>query len=223
MFHINYKDIELKLKTSERVFSPMAIDKGTLAMLSVVEFHENDKVLDLGCGYGPVGIIAAKMIGKENVVLCDISEDAIQLAKENSISNELEGLKIIKSNGVKDVEDTDFTLILSNPPYHVDFSVPKAFIEESYKKLVPSGRMIMVTKRKEWYKNKLISVFGGVRINEVEGYYVFTAEKRPKRKEKLAEVNDKTKGNDKIEDNKSALSKKLARKVNRRNKRSSEN
>lgn len=71
--------------------------------------------------------------------------------------------------------DNDFTLILSNPPYHTDFSVPKHFIEIGFKKLVLGGKLIMVTKRLDWYKNKLTSIFGGVKIN---GYYVFIAEKR---------------------------------------------
>jgi len=85
------------------------------------------------------------------------------------------------------VEESDFTLILSNPPYHADFSVPKHFIEGGFKKLVAGGKLVMVTKRLDWYKNKLISVFGGVKVYEINGYYVFVAEKRtltPKAKKK---------------------------------------
>ncbi len=61
--------IELRLETSKSVFSPRAIDAGTLAMLSVVEFAPDDRVLDLGCGYGVVGILAARLLGPEQVVL----------------------------------------------------------------------------------------------------------------------------------------------------------
>lgn len=206
MFITKWNDTELIFETNEQVFSPMAIDRGTLAMLSVAVFDEKDKVLDLGCGYGPVGILAAKKIGEENVMLCDISEEAIQLAKENAKRNGVEGVKIIKSNGLKDVDEKDFTLILSNPPYHVDFSVPKAFIEDGYKKLAVGGKMLMVTKRKDWYKNKLISVFGGVKIEEIDGYYVFIAEKR------ISKVSIK-----KTEEKTNTLSKKLARKVSNKN------
>lgn len=76
------------------------------------------------------------------------------------------------------IEDSDFTVILSNPPYHTDFSVPKKFIENGFKRLRLGGKMYMVTKRKEWYKNKLISIFGGVNIHYIDSYYVFEAEKR---------------------------------------------
>ena len=178
MITIEWNELELEFKTNEQVFSPTSLDRGTRAMLSCVTFNKEDKVLDLGCGYGPVGIIAAKAIGAERVTMCDISEEAVALSKENAIHNKVEEVRIVQSDGLKNIVEENFTLILSNPPYHVDFNVPKAFIEDGYKKLAISGTMIMVTKRKEWYKNKLISVFGGVKIDEIDGYYVFTAQKR---------------------------------------------
>lgn len=172
----------LSFETNEKVFSPSSVDEGTLSMLSQVEFKETDKVLDLGCGYGVVGILAGKLIGEQNVTMCDISEDAVGLSKVNAERNLLPHIRIIKSDGLDNVEDRNFTLILSNPPYHADFSVPKKFIEMGFHKLAVGGKMVMVTKRRDWYKNKLISVFGGVRIVEINGYYVFTAEKRSVRK-----------------------------------------
>lgn len=178
MINTNIKGIDLKFNTSSKIFSPHSVDKGTLAMLSQVEFKENDKVLDIGCGYGVVGILASKIIGKQNVVMSDIDENAVALAKENAKINDVEGIKILLSDGFKNIEDKDFTLILSNPPYHADFSVPKHFIEKGFNRLKIGGKMYMVTKRKEWYKNKLISIFGGVKIKEIDGYYVFMAEKK---------------------------------------------
>ena len=65
------KGVELRFKTEDGVFSPSGIDKGTLAMLSQVVFSPGDRVLDLGCGYGVVGILAAKLIGSEQVVMLD--------------------------------------------------------------------------------------------------------------------------------------------------------
>lgn len=118
-----------------------------------------------------------RWLGGSNITMCDISEDAVRLAKRNIVLNQVSDIKVYQSDGLKQIGDRDYTLILSNPPYHADFSVPKAFIEQGYKKLAVGGRMYMVTKRKEWYKNKLISVFGGVKIMESNGYYVFMAEK----------------------------------------------
>ncbi len=58
------------------------------------------------------------------------------------------------------------------------FQFQNALLNDGFRHLAIGGRMLMVTKRLDWYKNKLTSVFGGVRIKETDGYYVFTAEKR---------------------------------------------
>lgn len=178
MLNVSVQGINMKFNTSKEVFSPENVDKGTLAMLSLVDFKNHDKVLDLGCGYGIVGILSAKIVGATNVIMADINDKAVTLSKENIILNNVEGVKLYQSYGLKNINEKDFTLILSNPPYHVDFSVPKEFIEKGFNRLALGGKMYMVTKRKEWYKNKLISIFGGVKITEVDGYYVFMTEKK---------------------------------------------
>lgn len=175
--------IEISCETGEYYFSPESYDKGTLQMLRMVgtdnaPVSEHDKVLDLGCGYGVVGIYVSKVIGGEHVVMSDVSDDAVKLSTANLANNGIQGATVIKSDGLRDIPDRDFTLILSNPPYHTDFSVAKEFIEDGFRKLVVGGRIVMVTKRLDWYKNKIAAVFGGVRVYESEGYYVFVGEKR---------------------------------------------
>jgi 16S rRNA (guanine1207-N2)-methyltransferase len=173
--------IKLNFKTNDKVFSPLNIDRGTLAMLSVIDFSFKDKLLDLGCGYGFVGIYAATFIPAQNIVMSDIDNNCIELSKANAKLNNVEDVQIILSNGFENIQDKDFTLILSNPPYHVDFSLPKHFIEKGFNRLQIGGKMYMVTKRKDWYKNKLTAIFGGVRLSEIDGYFVFCAEKRSDR------------------------------------------
>ncbi|WP_234123642.1 class I SAM-dependent methyltransferase [Clostridium hydrogenum] len=172
------KNIDMKFKTSEELFSPQGVDKGTLAMLSLINFNKEGKVLDLGCGYGIVGILAAKTIGASKVVMLDKSSTAVEYAKENAKINGVPEVKIYESDGFKALNEKDFTLILSNPPYHADFNVPKEFIEKGFNRLVMGGKMYMVTKRKDWYKNKLIAIFGGVKIWEIDDYFVFMAVKK---------------------------------------------
>ncbi len=208
MISTRIKDVDMVFETAPSIFSPNSIDNGTLAMLSVIDFLPSDKVLDLGCGYGIVGILAGKLIGEENVIMCDVSEQAIEYATMNLRMNNVPNIRIRLSDGYKNVGERDFTLILSNPPYHADFSVAKHFIEVGFKKLAIGGKLIMVTKRLDWYKNKLTSVFGGVKVHEINGYYVFVAEKR----------NQAIKEKEKTTNN---LSKKLQRKQqhNKRNRK----
>ena len=193
--------IDLDLDTTPELFSPFAPDKGTLAMLNAAEITPSDKVLDLGCGCGIVGIYAAKLIGEHSVTMTDTDPVAAQTAKQNAIKNNVPAVTVLCGNAYENVHDTDFTLILSNPPYHTDFAVAKSFIEGAYRHLTVGGRMVMVTKRLDWYKNKLTSVFGGVKVIESDGYYVFISEKRPRKPEKAKLKN--------------TLSKKLSRKYNK--------
>lgn len=170
--------VSLTFETTPELFSPGAIDAGTRAMLSVAEFREDDKVLDLGCGYGVVGILAAKLIGAERVTMSDSSTKAVEYAAKNAALNGVGGVRTILSGGFQNIDDKDYSLILSNPPYHEDFSIPKAFIEKGFNRLRVGGRMMMVTKRETWYKNKLTAIFGGVRVWHVDGYCVFMSVKK---------------------------------------------
>ena len=166
------------LETQKGLFSPQHIDRGTLAMLKHVNFEAGMRVMDLGCGCGIVGIVAAKITGEENVFMSDADPLAVETAKRNAERNSVSGVKICVSDGFRNVDASGFDLILSNPPYQTDFSVAKGFIEKGFNRLKIGGRLFMVTKRREWYKNKIISVFGGVEIRETDGYFVFIAERR---------------------------------------------
>ena len=185
----------LALETAPGLFSPGHVDRGTLAMLSVAGFESGMKVLDLGCGCGVVGILAAKKCGAEHVWLTDIDPEAVAIAGKNAGTNGVGDVTCQVSDGVKQLDAAGFDLILSNPPYQSDFAVAKGFIEKGFNRLKVGGRMLMVVKRKEWYKNKLISVFGGVKIHEIDGYYVFEAVKRSpnyaKRTQKPGKSSDK--------------------------------
>ena len=168
----------LELETQPGLFSPEHVDRGTLAMLSVVEFRPGMRVMDLGCGCGVVGILAARKCGAGNVVMSDVDPSAVEVARRNAVRNGVEGVSCVVSDGFRSVAEAGFDLILSNPPYQTDFSVAKAFVEKGFNRLKIGGRMLMVTKRRDWYRNKLAAIFGGVRVREIDGYFVFEAEKR---------------------------------------------
>ena len=178
MIELEVGGVALRLETAAGLFSPRRADRGTLAMLSRVEFAPGMKVLDLGCGCGLVGILAAKACGEANVVMCDIDPLAVEIAQRNAALNGVGSVKAVVSDGLSGVDDAGFDLILSNPPYQSDFSVARGFIEKGFNRLKIGGRLLMVTKRRAWYRNRLIAIFGGVRIREIDGYFVFEAQRR---------------------------------------------
>ena len=168
----------LVLKTAPGLFSPEHVDRGTRAMLSVAAFEPGLKVLDLGCGCGVVGVLAAKACGEENVWLVDIDPRAVEIARENAALNGVAGVHCLQSDGLTALDETGFDLILSNPPYQSDFKVARGFIEKGFNRLKIGGRLLMVTKRRPWYENKLRAIFGGVKTREIDGYFVFEAQRR---------------------------------------------
>ena len=172
---------ELTLETCAGLFSPEHVDRGTMAMLSVAALAPGMKVLDLGCGCGVVGIVAAKKCGAENVWMLDADPLAAETAQRNAERNGVSGAHIVLSDGFRALDEAGFDLILSNPPYQSDFSVAKHFIEKGFNRLRIGGSMVMVTKRLEWYRNKLRAVFGGVRVRQIDGYWVFEAQRRQER------------------------------------------
>lgn len=176
MFRAEIEGIGLEFETAPGVFSPGSPDRGTLFMLGRAEVAEGGKALDLGCGYGLAGIFLIKKFGAA-VSFCDIDERCTELTKKNLALNCLTG-DVWLGDGIAAVPDSGYSLILCNPPFHSDFSVAKRFIEKGFNRLLVGGRMMFVTKRRKWYENKLKAVFGGVRVSEHEGYFVFTAEKR---------------------------------------------
>ena len=177
-FTQNVNGTELEFCTSPNLFSPGNIDKGTLLMIQAAHVAMSDYILDLGCGYGAVGIYFAKILMPQNVVMSDVDSNAIEYAKQNAEQNGVSGIQIIKSDGFRELTMSGFTHIFSNPPYHADFGIPKHFIEKGFNRLKLGGTMHMVTKRKDWYKNKLTAIFGGVKIMQQDGYYVFQAQKQ---------------------------------------------
>lgn len=171
----------LEIETTEGLFSPRGADAGTLSMVSTVELESGQKLLDLGCGAGLVGIAAAKVLGEENVWMTDVDPAAVRCAAENAKRNGVENVHLCCGDALDAVDASGFDWILSNPPYHADFSVAKKFIEKGFNRLKLGGKLVMVVKRELWYRNKLTAIFGGVRMQEIGGYFVFTAEKRSER------------------------------------------
>lgn len=172
------RGVSFELKTHPDLFSPRRVDQGTLAMLEAVELSADDRLLDLGCGYGVVGIYAATILGAENVCLTDSCPTAVATARANAEANGLADLSVTLSDGFRDFHESGFTRILSNPPYHADFSVPKHFIMKGFNRLAIGGEMWFVTKRDKWYRNKLRTIFGNAVVQERGGYFLLHATKK---------------------------------------------
>jgi 16S rRNA (guanine1207-N2)-methyltransferase len=181
MFEAEVRGVPLRFETRAGLFSPAGPDPGTLALLERVELGDGDRLLDLGCGYGLVGCWAAAVIGPQNVWLLDNDPAAVACARRNLHLNGLDGAAVVLSDGFSGLGETGFSTIVCHPPYHSDFAVAKSFIEKGFNRLAIGGALFMVTRRLDWYRNRLTAIFGGVQVRETAGYFTFRAEKRSAR------------------------------------------
>ena len=175
---VEFEGRTMDFETADCLFSPAHADRGTLAMLRASRLEAGQRVLDLGCGWGLAGVYAALVCGAENVVMTDIDPHAADFARANALRNGVGGVRVYVGDALDAVPDRAFDRILLNPPYQTDFAVAKRLILKSFNRLEIGGRLLMVTKRRDWYFNKLKSVFGGARVQSDDGYFVFEAERR---------------------------------------------
>ena len=164
----------LIFKTDSGVFSPNKIDKGTKLLAEKVEVDEDDDVLDVGCGYGVIGIALADEVN--SVVMTDINRRAIKLAKENIKLNNLKDLNIEVYQGdlYENVKHKKYDIIVSNPPIKAGKNVIHKIIEEGKELLKDNGSLWVVIQTKHGAKSLakfMEEVFGNVETVTIKGGY----------------------------------------------------
>lgn len=164
--------------TDSGVFSKKMVDYGSQVLLNTLDFEKGKTLLDLGCGYGPLGISLAKVQGVKPTMV-DINNRAIDLAKQNAQKNDVEA-DIFQSNIYEKVNGT-FDYIISNPPIRAGKQVVHTIISESINYLKVDGNLTIVIQKKQGApsaKAKMEEVFGNVEIlKRDKGYYILRSEK----------------------------------------------
>jgi len=183
LFTVELFQREFKFRTDTGVFSRTEIDPGTLLLISVLPVKPGDRVLDLGCGYGPIGIAAAYLAGPAGFVdMIDINERAVELARANAALNGLTNVRAWQSDGFSAVDGT-YDWIVTNPPIRAGKKVIYPMVEKAYGHLNPGGGMLVVIRTKQGAKSmekKMESVFGNVETVKIkQGYRVLKSVRPP--------------------------------------------
>ncbi|MET3557307.1 16S rRNA (guanine1207-N2)-methyltransferase [Streptococcus rupicaprae] len=159
--------------TDAGVFSKKMIDFGSRVLLNSLDFAAGERVLDVGCGYGPIGLALARAQGVE-ATLIDINERAVDLAQKNAVANQVQA-QIFQSN-LYDKVTGNFDHVISNPPIRAGKEVVHAIISGSKDYLKNGGSLTIVIQKKQGApsaKAKMEAVFGNVNILRKEkGYYI---------------------------------------------------
>lgn len=139
--------------TDAGVFSKKMIDYGSQALLKCLDFHKQESVLDVGCGYGTLGLTLVKAKEVE-ATLVDINQRALDLARQNAERNQVLAT-IFQSNLYQNVEGR-FHHIISNPPIRAGKQVVHEVITGSYTHLLDGGDLtIVIQKNRERQVQKL--------------------------------------------------------------------
>jgi len=140
---------DLELTTDAGVFSRSRIDPGTRLLIDEMEIRPGDRVLDLGCGYGVVGVVAALEAPQGQVILVDVNERAVALAEENLRSNGIENAEARQGDGFASVAGETFDVIALNPPIRAGLATVHRLIEEARRHLRPGGRFYLVGRTRQ--------------------------------------------------------------------------
>lgn len=127
------------------LFSPREIDNGSYLLLKHITIKPDDRVLDLGCGYGPLGLTIAKLVPQGQVYLVDKDFIAIEYCKKNIIANQLQNCETFLSNGFSHVKAKDLSLVVSNLPAKVGKELLYCFLYDAKAHMQDQGRIYVVT------------------------------------------------------------------------------
>lgn len=161
------------------VFSKKEVDFGSRLLIETfVEPDVSGNILDVGCGYGPIGLALAKDFPHRMVHMIDVNERAIELAKKNKQQNDIENAEIYISNLFDRVEGK-FAAIVTNPPIRAGKAVVYSIFEQSANYLLSGGQLWVVIQKKQGAPSaleKLKTIFDEVDVVEKKkGYFIIRA------------------------------------------------
>lgn len=188
-WNFNLLDNELRFITDNGVFSKRTVDFGSRTLLSALEKNQllgrlSGTLLDVGCGYGPLGLAIAKKYPQLKVDMIDVNQLALDLAKRNAELNDINNVNIFASNIYEHVSCVDYDAIVSNPPIRAGKQVVHAILEGAVNHLKNEGTLTVVIQKKQGAnsaKKKMEEVFGNCQlIARNKGYQILQSYKESK-------------------------------------------
>ncbi|KFN89766.1 ribosomal RNA small subunit methyltransferase C [Tetragenococcus muriaticus PMC-11-5] len=176
-------DKTFQFMTDNGVFSKNTVDYGSRVLIQTFSWQSlpEGNILEVGCGYGPIGLAIAYASGRQ-IEMTDVNERAVDLAKQNAMQNQIKNVDIHLSDVYDSVQKKNYAAILSNPPIRAGKRVVHQIIEEGYQYLQKTGTLTIVIQKKQGApsaQKKMTEVFGNAAIvKKDKGYYILQSEKR---------------------------------------------
>jgi 16S rRNA (guanine1207-N2)-methyltransferase len=173
------RGITLRFATDAGVFAKHGLDFGSRLLIETMDIPPGARVLDVGCGYGPIGLFAARLRPDAQVTMLDVNERAVDLARENAALNGLGRVEILQSDLYEAVRGRTFDVIVSNPPIRAGKAVVHRIFEEAPAHLNPGGALWIVIRKQQGAPSaraKLETLFASVeQADRSKGYWILKA------------------------------------------------
>ncbi len=170
----------LNFHTTWGLFSPREIDDGTQLLLRHIEVRPGDDCLDLGCGYGPIGLAMARLAPEGRTLMVDKDFIAVEYANRNAKLNGIHNAEAMLSNAFAHVGERSFDLIASNVPAKVGKEMLAIMLHDAHAHLRPGGRIyvVTITGLRRLFERSLKDVFGNYdKVKQGKTYTVACAVK----------------------------------------------
>ncbi|MEP1744064.1 MAG: methyltransferase [Kangiellaceae bacterium] len=176
-FNTDLQGEQLSFLTTYGIFSPKEIDAGTKLILRYLDVQPDFDCLDLGCGYGPIGIWMARKATQGKVTMLDKDFVAVDYANQNITKNGLKNATAKLSNGFSELNDEKFDLIVSNIPAKVGNEMLYLFLYDAFHHLKPEGKFVVVTVNglRHFCKRTFNEVFGNYKKLKQGNAYTISA------------------------------------------------
>lgn len=172
-------DVSYRFVSRPGVFSYGHFDDGARALTEVMEVRVGERVLDVGCGIGTNGLLAARHCGPTGFVgFADSNVRAIALTELNATNLGVSNGSARATPAVAGFDEGSFDVVLANPPYYAQLSIAELFIERGAVLLRPGGRFYLVTKQVDQVYPFIEKRFGVPEMYERRGYIVMCCERR---------------------------------------------
>jgi len=149
------QDHLIQLYTRPGVFSHRQLDNGARQVLDTVEIEASSRVIDIGCGSGPMSLALAKLQPTAHVLAIDSNARAIDCVKRGAALNEIGNVDTQVNHDGQIEEPGTYDLAVANPPYYANFRIAQHFIETAVGALRPGGRLMLVSKHPKWYQENI--------------------------------------------------------------------
>ena len=171
----------LTFHTTWGLFSPKAVDEGSRLLLEHLEVRPDDRAIDLGCGYGPLGLAVARSAPQGSCLMVDKDFVAVEYAIANAQRNHIGNAHAILSDGLRHVPPQSFTLALTNLPAKTSKEHYYLFFHDIRERLEPGGRfyVVVISGLRLFIARAFQEVFGNhTKIKQGRQYTVAMAERR---------------------------------------------